>query len=360
LDKLTIALGDRSYDICIGDGLLRRAAELIIPVLGQRRAAILSDETVWSLWGDTLSASLHAGGVNFFPIIVPPGEGTKSMPRLAQVLEDMADGRLTRSDYLIAFGGGVVGDLGGFAASIYMRGISYVQIPTTILAQVDSSVGGKTAVSLEHGKNLVGAFWQPRLVISDTGTLQTLPTREIAGGMAEVIKYGLIRSRPLYNRIAALSPDTLSAALPQLIGACCDIKRTVVERDERDTGERMILNLGHTFGHAIETMGAFTRYIHGEAVAIGMVLAARYGEQLGITPKGLWREVGDLCVRFGLPAYEQVDLERVAKLAALDKKAEGDRLTLILLRDIGEAVLYPTTAADFRQTLMSLPEVVPS
>lgn len=359
MEKLRIALGDRSYDICIDAGLLDQAAGLIISALGNRRAALLTDETVWGLWGDTLAEALEKGGLEYFKIIVPPGENTKSMAQLTWVLEEMAEGGLTRSDMLIAFGGGVVGDLGGFAASIYMRGIPYVQIPTTILSQVDSSVGGKTAVSLEHGKNLVGAFWQPQLVISDTRTLATLPQREISGGMAEVIKHGLIRSRGLYDRIAGVaSNEALFEQLPGLICACCDIKRVVVERDERDTGERMILNLGHTFGHAIETMGGFRRYIHGEAVAMGMVLAARYGEQVGVTPKGLWREIGDLCCRFGLPAYERVDLAVLVPLVALDKKAEGDRLTLVLLRDIGEAVRYPTTAAEFRQTLTTLPEVV--
>lgn len=353
--KLNIGLGDRSYEILIGNGLLNEAGDLIVQKFGRRRAAVLTDSNVWDKWGQTLATSLENSGVDYFTVIVPPGESSKAMTGLESLLETMAENGLTRSGMLIAFGGGVVGDLGGFASSVYMRGIGYIQIPTTLLSQVDSSVGGKTGVNLRHGKNLAGAFWQPKLVITDTDTLNTLPDREFAGGMAEVIKYGVIRSRELFDILLKNStPEKLAPYMPKIIYDCCDIKRQVVEADERDTGERMILNLGHTFGHAIEKIGGYTKYIHGEAVAIGMVLAAKYGEKLGLTPARTFKEIGDICCAFQLPAYEEVDLNSIAPLVALDKKANEGEIKLILIKKIGSSFIYTTKLEEFTECILSL------
>jgi 3-dehydroquinate synthase len=288
MKTLLVELKDRSYNIHIGRGLLDQTGALLEPFSG-RRAVVLTDENVWGLYGERLQEALE----DFFPhkvLVLKHGEGSKSLSNLEIVLEFMAESGLTRSDLLINFGGGVIGDLGGFAAGCYMRGISTVQIPTTLLSQVDSSVGGKTAVNLKCGKNLAGLFWQPKLVIADTELLHTLPDREFAGGMAEVIKYGAIRSKEMFDKLGTYSGRADAAeALPEIIYECCDIKRDIVRRDEFDTGERMLLNFGHTFGHAVEKIGNYERFIHGEAVAIGMIMAARYGAAAGESEPDLAR-----------------------------------------------------------------------
>lgn len=352
MTKLDVGLDDRSYEIHIGGGLLRQAGEIISARLGCRRAAVVTDSNVWRLWGSVLEKSLKDSGIDYFTVVIEPGEGSKSIEGLGNLLEEMAENGLTRSGLLIAFGGGVVGDLGGFAASVYMRGIQYMQIPTTLLSQVDSAVGGKTAVNLRHGKNLTGSFWQPGLVISDTDTLQTLPEREFAGGMAEVIKYGVISSRELFDKIKMYpSPEEIKGYMPEIIYSCCDIKRHVVELDERDTGERMILNLGHTFGHAIEKIGNFEKYIHGEAVAMGMVLAAKYGELLGITTAGTAQQIQLLSAQFGLPVYDRIDPALIASLVKLDKKADEGNIRIILIREIGDSFIYNTTTDEFSRII---------
>lgn len=355
MEKLKIGLGERSYDILIGNGLLEKAGDFIVEKLRRRRACLLTDSNVWRLWGDTLIESLERSGIDYFSVILKPGEDSKSLETLERLLECMAEMELTRDGMLIAFGGGVVGDLGGFAASIYMRGIDYVQIPTTLLAQVDSSVGGKTAVNLKHGKNLAGCFWQPRLVISDADTLGTLPDREFAGGMAETIKYGVIRSGELFDKIAKYSSKELLAPyMSEIIYSCCDIKRQIVELDERDNGERMLLNMGHTFGHAIEKLGNYKKYIHGEAIAMGMVMATKYGERLGLTPKDTYIKIGNLCAIFGLPAWEEVEVEKLVPLASIDKKAGEGKIKLVLIRNIGNAFIYTTTTEEFSRRVLLL------
>lgn len=355
MTKLDVGLGDRSYEIHIGGGLLAQAGELIAARLGHHRAAVVTDSNVWSIWGSVLEKSLRDSGIDYFTIIIQPGEGSKCMEGLASLQEEMAENALTRSGLLIAFGGGVVGDLVGFAASVYMRGIEYVQIPTTLLSQVDSAVGGKTAVNLRHGKNLTGSFWQPGLVISDTDTLSTLPEREFAGGMAEVIKYGVIRSSELFDKMKKYpSPQMIIKYMPGIIYSCCDIKRQVVELDERDTGERMILNLGHTFGHAIEKIGNFEKYIHGEAVAMGMVLAAKYGERMGVTPDGTAEQIQELCGQFGLSVHDWIDPALIAPLVTLDKKADEGEIRIILIREIGDSFIHTTTTKEFSEVIKSL------
>ena len=345
--QLQVDLGDRSYPIYIGAGLLKEAGRLIRGAYGGTRAVLLSDDLVWPLYGEALTRALDGAGIRISPVILPHGEGMKTLANLEQLLEAMARAGLTRDSALIALGGGVVGDLGGFAAGVYMRGIPFIQIPTTLLAQVDSSVGGKTAVNLRHGKNLAGIFWQPRLVLADTDTLETLPERELAGGMAEVVKYGAIRSRALFDSLAEISSlSGLTACFPEVIYACCDCKRQLVERDERDTGARMLLNFGHTFGHAIEKLGNYETYIHGEAVAMGMVLAARLGEALGVTTAGVATSISALCSGFQLPVETEITVKALLPHMELDKKAGDGGLRLILLRDIGDAFIYKTSISE--------------
>jgi len=360
MEQLTIGLGDRAYHIHIGQGILSQSGHLIRTVFSGKRAALLSDESVWALYGQTVMASLEQAGIAATPILLPPGEASKSLSNLESVLEQLAAARLTRSDLLIALGGGVMGDLGGFAASIYMRGIDYIQIPTTLLSQVDSSVGGKTAVNLAHGKNLAGAFWQPRLVIIDTDTLDSLPPREFAGGMAEVIKYGVLADPALFNQLARMGGQSgMGAALPGIIRQCCAIKAAFVQRDELDRGDRMLLNLGHTFGHTIERYGDYTRFLHGEAVAMGMVCAARYSVAFGFARPGILGEVRAVLAGFDLPVDTIIPAEAIISHIALDKKATGDTLRLILIREIGDCFIHETTIAEFTRRMYALYGLTP-
>jgi len=355
MEQLAIGLGNRTYNIHIGQDLLSQSGSLIREIFPGKRAVLLSDESVWALWGQTVTASLEQAGITAIPVLLPPGEASKSLSNLETVLEQMAAARLTRSDLLIALGGGVIGDLGGFAASVYMRGIDYVQLPTTLLSQVDSSVGGKTAVNLAHGKNLAGTFWQPRLVIIDTDTLDSLPPREFSGGMAEVIKYGVLASPALLAQLAQIGGRSgLEPALPGIIRQCCAIKAAFVQRDELDRGDRMLLNLGHTFGHAIERHGGYTRFLHGEAVALGMVFAARYSEALGVARPGVAAEIGNLLADFDLPMDTVISPESIISHISLDKKATGDILRLILIREIGNCFIHETTMSEFTQRMYTL------
>jgi len=355
MKKIHVSLSDRSYDIHIAEGLLQQSGELIRSVYQGKKAALVSDENVWFLYGTALTQSLAQAGIKISPLILPPGEGSKSLTALAQVLAGFADNALQRNDLVIAFGGGVIGDLAGFAAAIYMRGIPYVQIPTTLLAQVDSSVGGKTAVNLPQGKNLAGAFWQPRQVIIDPALLQTLPPRQLSSGMAEVIKYGAIVSKPLFTKLQRY--DSMQVALSdmaEVISICCESKRCLVEKDERDSGERMLLNFGHTFGHAIEKIGGYRAYTHGEAVAMGMALAAKVGEMAGVTSSGVAEELAGLLKAYALPAEGKVAISQIASLIALDKKNNQNGLQLVLLKNIGESFIYPINMAACQALLSEL------
>ncbi len=355
METLRVGLGGRSYDIYIGGGILDSAGVLTAQVHNSRHAVILSDDIVWPLYGGRLLDSLDAAGFETQLMLIPNGEGSKTVDKLGELLEFMAESGLTRSDMLIAFGGGVVGDLGGFAAAAYMRGIDYIQIPTTLLAQVDSSVGGKTAVDLRHGKNLAGAFHQPRLVIADTELLISLPDREFAGGMAEVIKYGAIRSRDLFEKLERHpGRESVMEIMPEVIYECCDIKRRIVENDEFDTGERMVLNFGHTFGHAVEKIGGYEKYIHGEGVAIGMGFAAEYGEKTGNSVTGLRERITALCSAFGLPEGGEISGAQITPHVSLDKKAVGNMLRLVMVRDIGESFVITVGHDNFGKVMESL------
>jgi 3-dehydroquinate synthase len=340
MPTLTVSLGDRSYPIHIGAGLLARA-DLIVPALPQNRVAIVTNSTLAPLYLSRFSQALDARGVNVLGIVLPDGEAYKNWETLNRIFDSLLENRCERKTTIIALGGGVIGDLAGFAAAVYQRGVPYMQVPTTLLAQVDSAVGGKTAVNHPIGKNMIGAFYQPLAVLADTDTLATLPDRELAAGMAEVIKCGLIRDRGFFewleqnvDRLNARDPAALAVAIER----SCRNKAEIVALDERETDLRALLNLGHTFGHAIEAGLGFGVWLHGEAVAAGMVLAARLSERLGLVGRDVVERTVDILTRARLPtAAPELGTARYLELMGHDKKVEGGKLRLVLLKSIGEA-----------------------
>jgi 3-dehydroquinate synthase len=332
-----VALRENAYDIRIEAGLIGDFGRLIRERFGESiagEAALVTDDNVWGHYAASMTDSLARAGIAHRAVVLAPGEGNKSLAGLGRLYDAFADMRLSRDGLVVAFGGGVIGDLAGFAAATWMRGVRLVQIPTTLLSQVDSSVGGKTAVNTDAGKNLVGAFYQPSLVLADTALLASLPAREFRCGMAEAIKYGAIRSKRLFERLRA-TPDR--DALRDLVGECCAIKADIVERDEFDTGERMLLNFGHSFGHAIEKLGDFRAWNHGEAVAMGMAMAAETGESLGLTAPGSADALRTTLATHGLETRCPHTFAELLPLMALDKKNSGGALRLVLLSAIGDA-----------------------
>lgn len=340
MKTLTVALPGREYDILIERGLLNRAGERIRAVLPRaRKLAVVTDTNVGPLYYNRVKAGLEAAGFECWGAVIPAGEESKNPSRLTRLWESFMDFGLTRTDGVVALGGGVVGDLAGFAAATILRGVAFVQIPTTLLAQVDSSVGGKVAVDLEHGKNLAGAFYQPRLVLMDPEALDTLPLPVFMAGMAEVLKYGCIWDKDFFDLLAARpSREALMAEIEHILYTCCGIKRQVVMEDERDTGLRMILNFGHTLGHAYELAGHYVEWSHGEAVAAGMCAAARLGVKLGITPAEVPERIEAACAALGLPTAISCSMEDYTAAVGLDKKGAGGDITLILLDEMGRAV----------------------
>lgn len=343
MQTLTVNIPNREYDIKIENGLLDKSGILISEILSLCKIAVITDSNVAPLYADRLLKSLLSAGFNPFLVTVPAGESSKSVKMLEFLYDELLKEGLTRSDLIIALGGGVVGDLTGFCASTLLRGIPFVQIPTTLLAQVDSSIGGKVAVNLPHGKNLVGTFYQPKLVIIDPMCLNTLTDKIFSDGMAEVIKYGVILDSNLFEKIEqAASRKNMMEIIEDVIYRSCDLKRIVVEDDEYDTGRRMILNFGHTFGHAIEKKYNFTDYTHGEAVAAGMVMAAEYGERLGITEKGTSQRLRSLVAKFNLPQDVEIDRRALADAIAVDKKGKGTTVSLIIPEKIGKVMIKDT------------------
>jgi 3-dehydroquinate synthase len=343
-------LGARSYEVLIGPGLLDQAVRLIADRLGHGRCGIITDENVAAQHLKALESSLTAAGRHAGTIVLPAGESTKSMDNLAMVADRLIEMGLERGDLVIALGGGVIGDLGGFAASVVRRGMRFVQIPTTLLAQVDSSVGGKTAVNSRFGKNLIGAFHQPSLVIADTNVLSTLPEREMRAGYAEVVKYGLLGDAAFFDWLdrnwrSLFGND--AGILVEAVAHSVRAKAEIVARDETETGDRMLLNLGHTFGHALEAWAGYSsRLLHGEAVAIGMAQAFRFSEAEGLAPPGTAARVEHHLRAVGLPSRiadipgaTRPDVETLVTLMGQDKKVRAGRLTFILVRGIGEAFI---------------------
>ena len=339
---LPVSLGDRSYDIHIAPGRLDDTGKLCQQVLPRAtRLAVVTDDTVGGLYAHRLLQSLWARGYTASVISLPAGEQTKSLHNLGVLYDSFMEMGLTRTDAVVALGGGVVGDLAGFAAATILRGVDFVQVPTTLLAQVDSSVGGKVAIDLPAGKNLAGAFWQPRLVVMDPEVLDTLEDKTFSDGMAEVIKYGCIRDAAFFRALEKTpSRRAVMENIESVLYTCCDLKRAVVEKDERDTGERMVLNFGHTLGHAYEKAGPYETWTHGQAVAAGMCLAARLGAALGVTPAGVPERVEALVSAFGLPTRIPCTQADYAAAVGLDKKGTGEQITLVLLEDLGRAVLH--------------------
>lgn len=343
MKQLTVRLPGREYNILIQRGILDDAGARVKAACPKAvRLFVVTDSTVGPLYQDRVRKSLTEAGFRTVFHTVPTGEASKSPRELARLWESMMDFGLTRTDAVAALGGGVVGDLAGFAAATILRGVDFVQIPTTLLAQVDSSVGGKVAVDLEHGKNLAGAFWQPRLVLMDPQVLGTLGDRTFADGMAEVIKYGCILDAEFYTFLEQRpSRGEIMADIEHVLYTCCDLKRGVVTQDERDTGLRMLLNFGHTLGHAYELAGRYETWTHGQAVAAGMVKAAQLGTALGITPAGTAERIGALLGCFGLPLSIPCAHRDYAAAVGLDKKGAGDCISLILLERLGRAVPHP-------------------
>jgi 3-dehydroquinate synthase len=346
---VNVALGARAYDIVIGRGLLSSLGVRIAALRPKVRAAIVTDSTVAKHYLDQTEAALGAAGISATRVIVPDGEKSKSFQMFERVCESLIAERIERGDVVIALGGGVVGDLAGFAAAAVRRGLEVVQVPTTLLAQVDSSVGGKTGINSQHGKNLVGAFHQPILVVADTGLLDTLPERQFRSGYAEVVKYGLIGDAAFFAWLEANSRDVFTggAAREHAIAVSCRAKAGTVARDERETGERALLNLGHTFGHALETATGFSdRLLHGEAVAVGMALAFAFSARRGLLPAAEADRVARHLAAVGLPDLRSIpgelpDADRMLELMAQDKKVKRGKLTLILARGIGQSFVAP-------------------
>lgn len=340
MKTLTVALGDRSYPIHVGRGLIERA-ELLI--LRQPKAAIVSNVTVAPLYLQRLADPLRRAGVEVVEMVLPDGERFKNWQTLNSIFDGLLERRCERSTTLIALGGGVVGDITGFAAACFQRGMPFIQVPTTLLAQVDSSVGGKTGINHPLGKNMIGAFHQPQLVLADTDTLNTLPDRELRAGLAEVIKYGLIRDLPFLEWLEANLESLLSrepVALAEAICRSCRNKAEVVVADEREAGERALLNLGHTFGHAIETGVGYGEWLHGEAIAVGSMMAAELSSLLGWIDRHDLLRVERVFQRAGLPVCgPALNVERYLELMQHDKKVQDGKLRLVLLKKLGQAVL---------------------
>ena len=353
MKTLNVNLPGRAYDILIERGLLSRAGELCRAALPRAgRLFVVTDSTVGPLYLNRIIPSLENAGFETAVCEIPAGEASKCVEQLSRLWECMMDFGLTRTDAVAALGGGVVGDLAGFAAATVLRGVDFVQIPTTLLSQVDSSVGGKVAIDLQHGKNLAGAFWQPRLVLMDPAVLGTLDDKAFADGMAEVIKYGCIRDAAFLSWLEQRpSRQEIMAEIEHVLYTCCDIKRAVVVEDERDTGARMILNFGHTLGHAYELAGHYRIWTHGQAVAAGMVKAAELGVTLGVTPAGLPERIGVLLGCFGLPVAIPCAHEDYAAAVGLDKKGAGDSISVILLEEAGRAMAHPMPKAKLLEEL---------
>ena len=354
MQTLTVALGDRAYPIHIGSGLLSQP-ELLLPHLKSQQAAIVTNTTVGPLYLERVQNMLVQAGVTTVPIILPDGEAYKSSESLNQIYSVLLQNRLERKATLIALGGGVIGDLTGFAAATYLRGVPFIQIPTTLLAQVDSSVGGKTGINHPLGKNMVGAFYQPQLVLADTETLITLPERELSAGLAEIIKYGLISDIPFFEWLEA-NMDLLLARDPQAltyaIMRSCQNKAEVVAADERESGRRALLNLGHTFGHAIEAGMGYGVWLHGEAVGTGMIMAAALSQQLGWLSAQDVARIRALIVKARLPeTAPNLGADKYLDLMGLDKKVENGKLRFVLLKAIGDAVISEVPPTPLRATL---------
>jgi 3-dehydroquinate synthase len=342
--SVPVPLGERSYTIHVGNGLLAKLGEHCRKLKLGERCAVVTDANVGPRYGDLVLRTLKMAGFVPHLITVPAGETAKSLKVVADCYDQFAMKRMERKSFVVALGGGVVGDLAGFVAATYLRGVPFVQVPTTLLAQVDSSVGGKVGVNLKAGKNLVGAFHQPRVVLCDLDTLTTLPDREMRAGMAEVVKYGVIKDAELFERLEKEGGKMLrrdAATLMHVVSRCCALKAEVVVADETESGERAILNFGHTVGHGLEAISGYGEYLHGEAISIGQVAAARLSTRLLGLPAADAERIRTLLINIGLPTTLHLTPKKRTELfdaMRLDKKVSGGELKLVLAKSIGEVV----------------------
>ncbi len=353
MKQLTVSLPEgRSYDIAISRGILARCGEEIRKIYQGKEIAVVTDSNVGPLYAKTVLDSLKGAGFSVKSVSFPAGEQSKNMDALVQLYDGLLTPYpfpMTRGGLIVALGGGVTGDMAGFAAATLFRGVPFVQIPTTLLSQVDSSVGGKVAVDLKQGKNLAGAFYQPKAVLIDPDTLNSLPDRVFFDGMAEVVKYGFIGDRGLLELLESCAGrKELSEKIEEIIFRSCDQKRRVVEADEQDTGGRMVLNFGHTLGHAYEKLGNYSRYMHGEAVSCGMVSILKMGEAHGLTKPGAAKRAETLLARWGLPVKaEEIPANLLGETLAYDKKGSGGDITAVFCKEPGEALLHKMPRAEF-------------
>lgn len=332
----------KSYNVLVGNGLLEQIGSHILELKGTPKVAVISDDHVWPLYGDTVISSLTKAGLASCHYVFPAGEASKNGNTYLSIVNFLADNHILRSDLLIALGGGVVGDITGFAAATYLRGISYIQIPTSLLAMVDSSVGGKTAIDLPAGKNLVGAFYQPSLVLCDLDTLNTLPPDIFADGCAEVIKYGVLYDSDLFSH---LFEHGLDFDRERVISRCVELKRDVVAQDEFDRGARQKLNLGHTIGHGVEALSNFS-VSHGKAVAIGMSIVAKAAAENHICCNQVFTDIQTILRKFTLPCETKVSAKELFTAALSDKKRSGGIVNLIVPKEIGNCIIHPTSIED--------------
>lgn len=331
------------YDILIERGLIAKTGSFVKNVSNAKKVCVITDSNVGAFYGETVVNSLKEAGFDTAMFTFEAGEKNKRLDTISAMYSFIADFNMSRKDLVVALGGGVTGDMAGFAAATYMRGINFVQIPTSLLAQVDSSVGGKTGVDIEQGKNLVGAFLQPILVIIDPDTLETLPDKYLSDGMGEVIKYGCIKDKELFEM---LENNNAYDIIEDIICTCVSIKRDVVERDEKESGERMLLNFGHTLGHSLEKIYNFDGLSHGQAVAIGMVKITAAGERAGLTEQGCAERVKALCEKYNLPTSDKASAQEIARVCQSDKKASGGYVNLVLLNSIGDSFIRPTKLSE--------------
>jgi 3-dehydroquinate synthase len=357
MQTLKVDLANRSYPIHIGRNLIADA-DLILPHLKRKHVAIVTNTTVAPLYLDKLSQTLEAAGVSVIPIILPDGEAYKNTETLNKIYDALLQNRCERSTTLIALGGGVIGDLTGYAAATYLRGVPFIQIPTTLLSQVDSSVGGKTGINHPLGKNMIGAFYQPQVVLADIDTLKTLPARELSAGMAEVIKYGLIRDAEFFDWLEAHIEQLMAleeSAISEAIYRSCQNKADVVARDEHETGERALLNLGHTFGHAIENAMGYGVWLHGEAVAAGTMMAADLSQRMGWLSAAEVARIHALLTKARLPLdAPKLGADKYLELMQMDKKVADGKIRLVLQQGIGQSVITSDYDVDKLRATLTL------
>ena len=352
METVKVNLGPKSYSIAINAGLVDQVGPRLRALLPQSElAVVITDSNVGPLYGERLARSLRQAGFQTVTLTFAAGEQSKNLATLTELYTGLAKAGVTRSDAVIALGGGVTGDMAGLAAATFLRGVAFVQVPTSLLAMVDSSVGGKVAVDLPAGKNLVGAFYQPKAVYIDPEVLKTLPVRFFNDGMAEVIKYGCIKDAELFDRLEKMAPTEREKVLPGFIATCCNIKARIVEADEFDNGDRMVLNFGHTLGHAVEKTYHYAKYSHGEAVGIGMLAFTRAAEAKGQTVQGTAARLANLLQKYHLPLTAAVTPAEFMAAVQMDKKKKGHRLTIVLLRRIGESFLQKIDFQDIEAYL---------